>query len=306
MAGSLYPRLSQAKDLLPKIRAHLIDAASRHSLPAGFSLDLVPIVEDGLVGYEFLPNWATWTYLTIGCDERCEPVLRVSTYRAEAPSVLRVASVDGRAAPAGRARRRASPPAARLRPVRLAVGCRSGMDRARGAVSGGAAAMHRGPRLSVRVPRRGAGDRLRAPGRLRSLDRFLRRARRSALRFCVEARRWRTRAADIPKAGHVGVVVAIRGERPARGMGNGAARHRCRRRVGLRGRGAAPCDRCRAAPIFPAASTRRPRKHRVAERRRGDRRHADRPPPDGRLDERRQGDRRQRDRRRTMQGGSAG
>ena len=50
MAGSLYPRLSQAKDLLPKIRAHLIDAASRHSLPAGFSLDLVPIVEDGLVG----------------------------------------------------------------------------------------------------------------------------------------------------------------------------------------------------------------------------------------------------------------
>jgi hypothetical protein len=61
-----------------------------------------------------------------------------------------------------------------------------------------------------------------------------------------------------------------------------------------------------AAPIFPVASTRRPRKHRVAERRREDRRHADRPPPDGRLDERRHGDRRQRDRRRSLQGGSAG
>lgn len=81
------------------IRAHLVAAAAHHSLPAGLSLDLLPIVEGRLVGYEFLPNQTTYTYLTIGCDERGLPVLRESSYRAGPPSVLRLASVDGRALP---------------------------------------------------------------------------------------------------------------------------------------------------------------------------------------------------------------
>ena len=59
------------------------------------AVDLLPIVEDGLVGYEFLPNQATYTYVTVGCSDRGVPVLRESSYRAKPPSTLRVAAVDG-------------------------------------------------------------------------------------------------------------------------------------------------------------------------------------------------------------------
>jgi len=96
MPVASWPRLSQAKDLLPIIRGRLVAAARRHTLPAGLSLELLPIVEDGLVGYEFLPNQATNTYLTIGCDDRGVPVLRQRSYRAEASGSLRVAAVNGR------------------------------------------------------------------------------------------------------------------------------------------------------------------------------------------------------------------
>jgi hypothetical protein len=96
MPVASWPRISQAKDLLPVIREHLIAAAAYHSLPAGLSIDLLPIVEDGLVGYEFLPNQATNSYLTIGCDDRGVPVLRQRKYRAESSKGLRVAAVNGR------------------------------------------------------------------------------------------------------------------------------------------------------------------------------------------------------------------
>ena len=96
MPVASWPRLSQAKDLLPIIRGHLVAAAPHHTLPAGLSLELLPIVEDGLVGYEFLPNQATNSYLTIGCDDRGVPVLRQRAYNAESPSALRVAAVNGR------------------------------------------------------------------------------------------------------------------------------------------------------------------------------------------------------------------
>ena len=56
----------------------------------------MPIVEDGLVGYEILPNHATHTYLTIGCDDRGVPVLRESSYSDGPTGVLRMASVNGR------------------------------------------------------------------------------------------------------------------------------------------------------------------------------------------------------------------
>jgi hypothetical protein len=111
MPVAAWPRISQAKDLLPVIREHLIAAAVRHSLPAGLSLELLPIVEDGLVGYEFLPNQATESYLTIGCHERGVPVLRQRKYRADSTGGLRVAAANGRtlapkAASAGRNLRR--------------------------------------------------------------------------------------------------------------------------------------------------------------------------------------------------------
>ena len=51
-------------------------AASRYPLAAGLSLDLLPIVEDGLFGYELSPDRDTHTYVTIGCNAQGEPVLR--------------------------------------------------------------------------------------------------------------------------------------------------------------------------------------------------------------------------------------
>jgi len=91
-----YPRLSQSKDLLPAIRARLVAAAAHHSLPIDLSLDLLPIVEDGLFGYELLPSRETHTYLTIGSDDGGAPVLCRSLYCAAAPSALRLATVNGR------------------------------------------------------------------------------------------------------------------------------------------------------------------------------------------------------------------
>ena len=96
MPELFFPHLSQAKGLLPVIRAELIAAAAHHSLPLNVSLDLLPIVEDGLFGYELLPSRESQTYLTIGCDNRSAPMLRRSLYCAAAPSALRLATVNGR------------------------------------------------------------------------------------------------------------------------------------------------------------------------------------------------------------------
>ena len=101
MPVASWPRISQAKELLPLIRDHLVAAAAHHSLPAGLSLELLPIVEDGLVGYEFLPNQATNSYLTIGCDDRAVPVLRQRRYRADTKGGLRVAALNGRTLSSG-------------------------------------------------------------------------------------------------------------------------------------------------------------------------------------------------------------
>jgi hypothetical protein len=97
--SSFRPRISQAKDLFPIVRTHLAAAAALHSLPAGFSLDLLPIVEEGIAGYEVLPSRASYTFLTIGWDERGKPVLRESTYLDGPPGGLRVVSIDGQAQP---------------------------------------------------------------------------------------------------------------------------------------------------------------------------------------------------------------
>src|SRR4029077_16923022 len=51
--------------------------------------------EDGLFGYELVPDRNTHTYLTIGCRETGEALLR-RTLSADAPSALRLAAVDGK------------------------------------------------------------------------------------------------------------------------------------------------------------------------------------------------------------------
>jgi hypothetical protein len=90
------PRLSHAMLLLPLLRAQLGGAAARHSLPAGLEVELLPIVEDGLFGYELLPNRDTHTYLTLGADANDKPIVRSNLYCTSAPSALRLATVSGR------------------------------------------------------------------------------------------------------------------------------------------------------------------------------------------------------------------
>ena len=91
------PRLSHAMLLLPFLRAQLGAAASRHSLSSRLEVELLPIVEDGLFGYEVVPNRDTHTYMTLGAAADDSPVVRSNLYCASAPSALRLATVSGRA-----------------------------------------------------------------------------------------------------------------------------------------------------------------------------------------------------------------
>jgi hypothetical protein len=81
--------------LLPLLRAHLIDAAPRYPLPVGLAIDLLPIVEDGLFGYELVPDRKTDTYVAIGCNVQGEPVLRKTLYGVGAPNALQLVAVRG-------------------------------------------------------------------------------------------------------------------------------------------------------------------------------------------------------------------
>ena len=95
MSRSFCPRLSEAQHLLPLLRSHLVAAASGYPLPTGLALDLLPIVEDGLFGYELVPDRKTHTYLTIGCNAQGEPVLRKTLYGAGTPNALQLVAANG-------------------------------------------------------------------------------------------------------------------------------------------------------------------------------------------------------------------
>jgi len=96
MARTFCPRLSEARTLLPLLRGHLAAAASRNPLPVGLTVELLPIVEDGLFGYELVPDRDAHTYLTIGCNAQGEPVLRKTSFGNGAPDALQLVAVDGR------------------------------------------------------------------------------------------------------------------------------------------------------------------------------------------------------------------
>ena len=89
------PRLSAAKDLLPLVRGHLVATAPRFPLPTGMDLDLLPIVEAGLFGYEFVPDRKALTYLTIGCDAQGAPILRKTCYGVGSTDALQLVAVEG-------------------------------------------------------------------------------------------------------------------------------------------------------------------------------------------------------------------
>jgi hypothetical protein len=88
---SFRPRLSEARELLPR---HLSAAASRR--PLATALDLVPIVEDGLFGYELIADRETHTYPILGCNAQGQPVLRKTSYAVGGPDALQLVAVNGR------------------------------------------------------------------------------------------------------------------------------------------------------------------------------------------------------------------
>jgi hypothetical protein len=103
LSKSYCPRLSEARHLLPLVRGHLMTARARFPLATGMKIELLPIVDDGLFGYELVPDRKTHTYLTIGCDALGEPVLRRTLYGDGARNALQLVPADGRI-PALRAR----------------------------------------------------------------------------------------------------------------------------------------------------------------------------------------------------------
>jgi hypothetical protein len=90
---SFCPRLSEACHILPLIRGHLIAAAPASLATA---LELLPIVEDGLFGYELVSERRTHIYPIIGCNAQGRPVLRKNSYGVGAPEALRLVTVNGR------------------------------------------------------------------------------------------------------------------------------------------------------------------------------------------------------------------
>jgi hypothetical protein len=95
MPEAFYPLLSEARTLLPVLRAQLAATAGRHTLPADLGIELLPIVEDGLFGYELLPNREANTYLTIGRDVCGVPTVRRSLYCTKATCAPRLAAANG-------------------------------------------------------------------------------------------------------------------------------------------------------------------------------------------------------------------
>jgi len=90
---SFCPRLSEASRLLPLIRRYLVAAAPR---ALANTIELLPIVEDGLLGYELVPDRETPIYPILGCNANGEPVLRSNYCAVDAPRALRLVAVDGR------------------------------------------------------------------------------------------------------------------------------------------------------------------------------------------------------------------
>ena len=90
---SFCPRLSEACHLLPLIRGHLVAAAPPTLTTA---LELLPIVEDGLFGYELVPDRESSIYPIVGCNAKGDVVLRKNSYGVVAPDALRLVAVNGR------------------------------------------------------------------------------------------------------------------------------------------------------------------------------------------------------------------
>jgi hypothetical protein len=96
------PRLSEASEVLALIRGYLAGAAPR---PLATTIDLVPIVEGGLFGYELVPERDLRVYPIIGRNAQGEPALRVTSCGDRAKGLHLVSSDGGVHFQSGRASR---------------------------------------------------------------------------------------------------------------------------------------------------------------------------------------------------------
>jgi len=90
----LPPRLGEAASLLPLISGHLDAAASQN--PHSALLQLVPVIEEGLFGYELVPDCDAHTYVIIGRNVQDQPSLRTVSYGTRGPEPLQLIAVQGR------------------------------------------------------------------------------------------------------------------------------------------------------------------------------------------------------------------
>lgn len=95
MPDAFRPCLSQAKNMLPLLRERIVDMPLAHTLPKGLSIELVPIVAEGLFGFELEPDRETHRYLIIGCNAQGAPVLRETLYDTRAPNALQLVATHG-------------------------------------------------------------------------------------------------------------------------------------------------------------------------------------------------------------------
>ena len=105
MEVALWPRLSVATAVLPRIRHDLVAHADTLDGRKGREITLCAIVEDGLFGYELVPSVMTLPFLIMGCGEDGIPRLRRTLFDPTRDSGLRLAALHGRAIRGTRPRR---------------------------------------------------------------------------------------------------------------------------------------------------------------------------------------------------------
>jgi hypothetical protein len=94
-AGLAPTTFSSGDDTAPRARP-FCRSGPAPQLAARVSLDLVPILEEKVLGYELTAIGDAETCLTLGCKPDGEPVLRKETLSNALPRALQLVALDGR------------------------------------------------------------------------------------------------------------------------------------------------------------------------------------------------------------------
>ncbi len=108
MEPLLWPPLSVASAVLPRIRDELLADPAAPDAECGAPIDICAIVEDGLCGYELAPHSPDAPFLIVGCCDDGIPRLRRTVVDPTRHAGLRLATLHGRAVNMARPRLRRS------------------------------------------------------------------------------------------------------------------------------------------------------------------------------------------------------